>query len=252
MEFFSYLWGNMKYLILFALLFFSFSGDANGDTFPRVYNAHHADSAIEIDGRLDDKAWQKAEKSEYFISMKGVSFPAPEKKTSMKMLWDDNCLYIAAILEEDDIRATMTEHDSVIWHENAFEVFLDPYNDGQIYYEFEINSLGTVMDIVVTKPYSKGGQMILGWECKGMKIAVHCDGTINDPSDSDNFWSVELAIPFTSISREHTAAKDQKTWRVNFTRVDWPSAGVHNSWAWSPTGNDIHIPELWGYLNFIE
>lgn len=243
----------MKHLIFLAFLLFSFTSATDGDIYPRVYNVHHTDSIIEIDGRMNEEAWQQAAWSDYFIDMRGNSFPVPKKHTRMKLLWDDNCLYVAAILEEYNIKASLTEHDSIIFHENAFEVFLDPYNDEQIYYEFEVNALGTVMDIVVTKPYRKGGQMILGWECKGMKVAVHHDGTINDSADTDKSWCVELAIPFTSVSREHSAAKDQKTWRANFTRVDWPAeGGDHDNWAWTPTGNDIHIPELWGYLNFVK
>jgi len=44
----------------------------------------------------------------------------------MQMLWDDECLYIAAEMEEPHLWATLTEHDSIIFHDNDFEVFLDP------------------------------------------------------------------------------------------------------------------------------
>ena len=42
------------------------------------------------------------------------------------MLWDDQYLYIAAELQEPDEKATLTKHDSVIFHDNDFEVFIKP------------------------------------------------------------------------------------------------------------------------------
>ncbi|CEN48597.1 hypothetical protein CCAN2_1920045 [Capnocytophaga canimorsus] len=49
--------------------------------------------------------------------------------------------------------ATLKERDTVIFHNNDFEIFLDPDNDSHNYYEFEINALNTVWDLFLTKPY---------------------------------------------------------------------------------------------------
>ena len=50
------------------------------------------------------------------------------------MLWDDQYLYIGAELEEPDVKATLTAHDSVIFHDNDFEVFIKPLPDTEEYY----------------------------------------------------------------------------------------------------------------------
>ena len=52
--------------------------------------------------------------------------PSPRFRTRVKMLWDDNYLYIAAELEEPNVAAKLTERDSVIFHDNDFEVFIKP------------------------------------------------------------------------------------------------------------------------------
>ena len=49
-------------------------------------------------------------------------------------------------------------HDAVIFHDNDFEVFIDPNGDNHEYYEFEINALGTVWDLFLPKPYKDDGK----------------------------------------------------------------------------------------------
>ena len=45
------------------------------------------------------------------------------------MLWDDKFFYVAAEMEEPHVWGTLTKHDSVIFHDNDFEVFIDPNGD---------------------------------------------------------------------------------------------------------------------------
>ena len=72
------------------------------------------------------------------------------------MLWDDTYLYVGALLEEPHVWATLTQHDSVIFHDNDFEVFIDPDGDNHEYCEIEINALNTEWDLFLNKPYRDG------------------------------------------------------------------------------------------------
>lgn len=236
--------------VLVALL--PFMGFALEKPQDRIYDAQRTTQKIRIDGKLNEQAWQQAVASDCFADIRGEEYPAPLKKTSVKMLWDDEYLYIGATLEEDNVTASITGRDEVIWHDNDFEVFLDPFCDGQLYFELENNALGTVMDLMMTKPYSKGGKFIMDWDYKGLRLATHVDGTLNKPSDKDRAWYVEMAIPFASLNREFKNARKNKVWRVNFSRVEWMAKdGPEDNWVWAPTGKvDIHVPELWGYLRF--
>src|SRR5207245_2578806 len=139
----------------------------------------------------------------------------------VKMLWDDTFLYVAAELREPHVWATLTEHDSVIFHDNDFEVFIEPDGDNRDYDEFEINALGTYWALFLPKPYRDGGRADNGWEIPGLRSAVRCDGTLNDSTDVDRSWSVELAVPWR-VLKEHSARaappRNGDQWRINFSR----------------------------------
>lgn len=223
------------------------------DAGPRSYHAPRAEGRIRIDGRLTETSWQKAPLSDAFADIRGVDYlPAPVKATHVKMLWDDECLYIGAILEEDTVTATLREHDSIIFHDNDFEVFMDPDGDGLRYFEIEINAYGTVMDLLMDKPYRDGGQFFMPWDCRGLRSAVHVQGRINKDGRPDQGWTVEMAIPFASVTIGFTDTRSLSPWCINFSRVEWlVPGGPEENWVWNPTGEvDMHIPSRWGLLYF--
>ena len=232
---------------------------------PRGYVCYRANGPITIDGKLDDAAWADAPWSEPFRDIEGDKRPDPRLRTRMKMLWDDTALYIAAELEEPHVWGTIEQHDAVIFHDNDFEVFLDPDADGHLYGELELNARNTTWDLLLTKPYKDGGKAVDSWEIAGLKTGVHVDGTINDPRDIDRGWTVEIAWPWKGlkeISSSPVPPKDGHQWRINFSRVEWdheivgteyrkvPKRPEHN-WVWSPQGViDMHRPERWGIVQF--
>ena len=93
------------------------------------------------------------------------------------MLWDADYFYVGAELREPHVWGTLTAHDSVIFHDPDFEVFIDPNGDNHEYYEFEINALGTSWDLFLPKPYKDDGKPMNAWEIPGLKSAVFVDGT---------------------------------------------------------------------------
>jgi hypothetical protein len=231
---------------------------------PERYECRRAPSPIRIDGKLDDPAWQSAAWTGYFVDIEGAAKPAPRFRTRAKMLWDDRRLYIAAELEEPHVWATLTAHDSVIFRDNDFEVFLNPTGDTLNYFEFEINALNTGWDLFLPRPYRKRGKADNSWEIPGLETAVAIDGTLNDPRDRDRGWTVEIAMPWPAFT-EHSGKGRPNVgdeWRINFSRVEWQVdvvAGKYvkrpglreDNWVWSPQGEiDMHVPERWGYVRF--
>ena len=238
---------------------------------PRQYVCFFAPSTPVIDGRLDDPAWQAASPTEDFVDIEGSLRPAPRCRTRAWLLWDSQYLYIAAEMEEPDLWATLTKHDDVIYHDNDFEVFIDPDGDTHEYYELEVNALNTTWDLLLLKPYRDGGPAVNAWEIPGLQTAVHCDGTLNDPRDRDRGWSVEIALPWAVLrecARVQSPPTQENTWRINFSRVEWPLEvvdGVYakqkkkstgkdlpeDNWTWSPQGLiAMHYPEMWGRVQF--
>src|SRR5262245_28827455 len=135
---------------------------------PRGYVCARTREPLTIDGDLTKPAWQTAPWSEPFGDIEGDIRPKPRFRTRAKMLWDDRFFYIGADLEEPHVWATLTEHDSVIFHDNDFEVFLDPDGDNHEYYELEMNALNTTWDLRLPKPYRDGGSARNDWEIPGM------------------------------------------------------------------------------------
>lgn len=241
---------------------------------PLSYLCHYTDSPIKIDGKLDDPAWLKAPWSSDYTDIEGKLRPVPALKTRHKILWNEDYLYFAVKLEEPHLWATLEERDCVIFHDNDWEIFLDPDGDTHNYYELEINAKNTVWDLVLTKPYRDGGAALTGWDTKGLKTAVHLNGSINDPSDTDRGWTIEVAIPFSALSELTSVAcppKPTDIWRINFSRVQWhllPDDEAlsryskqsrygkplpEQNWVWSPQGLiDMHYPERWGALCFVK
>lgn len=238
--------------------------------YPLSYQVSKTRIAPVIDG-IPDTVWNKAAWSAAFIDIEGSKKPAPAFATNMKMLWNDTHLFILAYLEEPHLWGTLTEHDAIIYRDHDFEVFLDPRGDGLNYYEIEINVLGTVLDLFMDKPYKDKGNADLGWNASGLQKAVALHGTLNNNSDTDSGWTVELALPFTDLTYRGNAhqPKAGATWRINFSRVEWlmqpegtsytkqkQADGKHlpeQNWVWTPQGViDMHRPEHWGLLHFVE
>lgn len=232
---------------------------------PQGYVCYRTAMPPRLDGKLDDTAWRAAPWTNDFVDIEGDRRPKPRFRTRVKMLWDDQFFYIGAQLEEPHVWATLTKHDSVIFHDNDFEVFIDPNGDNHEYYEFEINALNTGWDLLLPRPYKDGGKAVNSWEIPGLKTAVHIDGTLNEPRDRDKGWSMELAFPWKvlgELAYRPAPPKEGDQWRVNFSRVEWRHELVdrkyrripktkEDNWVWSPQGViDMHRPERWGYVQF--
>ncbi len=232
---------------------------------PRGYVCQQAAAAPKIDGKLDDAAWAAAAWTDEFVDIEGSAKPKPRFRTRAKMLWDDQYFYVAADMEEPHVWGTITKHDEVIFQDPDFEVFIDPNGDSHEYYEFEMNALNTGWDLFLPKPYKDGGSAQNEWEIPGLKTAVHVRGTLNDPSDRDEGWSVEMAFPWKVMgehARRPAPPQEGDQWRVGFSRVEWQieikdgkyvklPKTPENNWIWSAQGViDMHRPERWGFVQF--
>lgn len=214
-----------------------------------LYRSGSTTSPVVIDGKLDELSWQNAPWTGDFVPIQGDHAPGPKFRTRAKVLWDDRALYIAAEIEETDIRAEMKNRDDKLYRENAFEIFIDADGDGKDYLEIEINAINTIFDLIMTKPYRAGGRADAAFSVPGLSSAIGIDGTLNDPSDRDRAWMVELAIPFECLPKP----KAGERWRVNFARVQHdPPGGPATFFTWSPHGKvDMHLPDRFGWVEFV-
>jgi len=233
---------------------------------PKRYDCFRTAAPPVIDGRLDEASWKRAAWTDAFVDIEGDSRPLPRFETRAKMMWDDEYFYVGARLDDPHVWGSLTEHDAIVFQDNDFEVFIDPDGDSREYCEIEVNALNTIFDLLLVRTYRDGGPARHEWDVDGLKTAVHVDGTLSQSADVDSGWSVEMAIPWTSLApyadgRAPPRAED--LWRVNFSRVQWqhqivdgryvkrPDAREDN-WVWTPQGAvNMHLPHRWGFVAFI-
>ena len=252
------------------------------------YVAYRTATKPQIDGRLDEYVWQNAPRSPRFRDL--ILGAETIHDTRAAVLWDDEYLYIAYWIEEPDLQASLTERDAPIYQNNDVEFFIA---GTEAYYEFEINAFGTIYEVLFVwneaykaGAYDKmedlaegqaGSQPFNGvgyknhprglrtgffqWDFPGLQSAVYLDGTINDSSDRDRGWTVELALPWAGMDvlakgdKRNVPPEDHDVWRMDFSRFNQykeaPPANDPGGWAWSPHGVwDSHVPECFTYIHF--
>jgi hypothetical protein len=254
------------------------------------YTAYRIEEPIAIDGHLDEPAWRNAPRSPRFSDM--ITGARSVHDTGAAVLWDRDNFYVGFWIEEPDVQADLTERDSLIYRNNDVELFIAGRD---AYYEFEINALGTIYEVffIWDKEYDKfdyaqeptlrkdhprakewngvgfkehpRGMRTGFWDydLPGLRWAVQVDGTINDASDRDRGWTVELAVPWQSLHLLAQAdgralpPKDGDIWRMDFSRFNTyreaPPADDSGGFFWSPHGSrDSHIPECFPIIHFSE
>lgn len=249
------------------------------------YTAYKIRNAPDINGKLDEAIWKNASRSNSFVDL--ISGSATHLDTRAAVLWDEQYLYVGYWIEEPNVTATHTKRDALIYQDNDVEFFIAG-TDG--YYEFEINSFGTIyevfffwLDAYEKKGYhslaefkrdAPGAKLFNGvgyhhprggrigfwkWDMPGLRSAVQVNGSINNDKDKDKGWTVELAIPWTSLKL--LADGDGRVipplqgdvWRMDFSRFNikkWHENDA-GGWAWSSHGVwDSHVPECFTYIEF--
>ncbi len=147
--------------------------------------------------------------------------------------WDDTSLYVAADLRDDDIWSDYAQHDDPLWKQEVFEVFVFVDDSGLHYLELQVSPRGVTFDARFVQ-YRRGDT---DWS-SAWTTAVAVEGTIDDRTDRDRGWTVEVAIPWSEICSNTSATCPPQVgdrMRVNAFRFDRPAKGPALAYAVSPT-----------------
>lgn len=210
---------------------------------------HRANSAIVIDGRRDEAGWEAAESMGDFEFTWWEQGDPAKQQTDAKLLWDDDYLYVSFVCSDQDVRATRQGRDSQVYRDDCVEVFASPeFDHPEHYFNLEMNALGEQLD-----QYRPQGEMLEQWNPEGIRIAVSVDGTINDASDTDTGWSLEVAIPFNAFSKVLPGGRPRggDRWRLNLSRLE-QEMNVKSQWSQGDRNFPrFHHPEYFGFVEFV-
>lgn len=257
--------------------------------------AKKIDTPISIDGNIEKEIWKSANWSKRFVDM--ATGAAGMYNTQAAILWNDTHLYVAFTAEEPFVEAKLTERDSIIFLENDLELFID---GGDCYYELEVNAANTIYEVffVWKDAYKKGGKFDIpmfdvhqpqaytfggdydrtgasfwkgthprgirwaftNFDMPGLETAVTVDGTLNDNTDIDKGWNLEIAIPWCSLgllaNGRTIPPANGDVWKMFLGRFQkLMTSGIevspHPAMALNSHGiYDTHLTERWSSIQF--
>lgn len=206
---------------------------------------------VVVDGKLDEAVWKRAAVIAPFTPNRGEG--RDSEGTEVRAWYDDTALHLGWVCTDQDIEATFTARDSKFWEEEVVEFFIAPDKLDQ-YFELQWNPLGGMFDAIIHNELGPDGlskKFTGDWDftAKGIRHAVHVDGTVANPHDDDKAWTVEVTVPFADLGV--SAPKPGTVWRGNFYRFSRGKNNPELQLSWSPTRlPSFHQPSKFGYLEF--
>ncbi len=199
------------------------------DVGPTRIRIARAVNPITLDGIASEPVWQRVPETVLVESLEGEP---QTPTTAMRGAYDDHALYVFARLRDHDVWANHTQHDAPLWEEEAFELFV--FHDVQgAYVELQVAPSGVRFDARFTARRRGDDAWNGSWQA-----AASVEGTLDNRRDRDHGWSVEIAVPWTTLCEAievgcNGPAPGNEV-RLNAFRLDRTRRGAR-AWALSPT-----------------
>jgi hypothetical protein len=191
----------------------------------RVARAVRRQGGIELDGRLDDAAWQTAPTHSDFWQRAPKEGQAPTYRTEFRVVYDDHAIYVGLRAFDPDpaqIRARLHRRD-LESHADWMGVIFDSYHDRRTGFGFAVNAAGVQRDVLLYDDSSEDS----GWDAV-WSSAVAIDG---------QGWTAELRIPLGQL---RFSGKAQQVWGVQVMRLIG-RLGEQSLWSPSPTTSQGYV-----------
>ncbi|HQZ16625.1 MAG TPA: DUF5916 domain-containing protein, partial [Vicinamibacteria bacterium] len=161
------------------------------------------EGSINVDGKLDESAWQQAIPFTTFTQRDPNEGQRVSEETEVRVMYDDDSIYIGARLKDSQpgaIKALLGRRDSDL-ASDSFTVYLDPYNDKRTGFYFGVSAGGTLSDGTLYND---------DWDDNAW------DGIWEGRAKPDGAgWQAEFRIPLSQLRfKQEEAAR----WGVNFRR----------------------------------
>lgn len=187
-----------------------------------VYKVFPAGEKIVIDGKNDEMIWRKAEAREFNNHYREEK-PSDRQKSSFRMVRDAQYLYVFFEFEDQFLTARETNPDSEPYLDDCAEIFIIPAPDSlDSHIGFELNIYKASNDFIYFNNYYQDRDYVLKGFDPEFNAGVTYSGSLNDNSDTDQGWTLELAIPFDNFRNlpNQLFPGDQVKWAFQAVRQD--------------------------------
>jgi len=190
-----------------------------------VLRVPHVRGEIVLDGDTDDPGWTTRPGPARTGPFRRPNGVAARPYSDARLVWGDGHLYVVLYAADEDIRSLADRGDGPEWRDDSFRLV---FQRGDLEYAIEVSPEGKVAD-AVRRP---GRPFDYAWN-SGAHISHEADGTMNDSTDTDEEWVVEMAIPLESLG-----VRGDRGDRIGFAarRCNSPENGarVCAGWGESP------------------
>ncbi|MFC2167807.1 DUF5916 domain-containing protein [Acidobacteriota bacterium] len=163
-----------------------------------------SESQIQIDGELNEEAWQRATALTDFIQNTPDEGASATEKTEVFILYSQDSLYIgvrAYDSEYDKIKSILARRDSKL-PSDWINIWIDSYHDHRSAFQFSVNPAGVKRDIYWSDERKQDDDWDAVWD---VEVSLDQEG-----------WYAEFRIPFSQI---RFPKKDTHTWGFQAARV---------------------------------
>jgi len=214
------------------------------------YDVKRTTQKIVIDGIADEADWASAEVAHYQFAW---HTEGEKEATEVRMLWDDTFLYLYYKCDDKWIWAEHYNTNSTTYKDDCIELFWDPNpkdTSRRKYNMFEINCIGNLLSVYVGsgQPIKEKISRILP-----PHIAQTVNGTVNDDSDIDEGWVIEVAVRFEDYTEIYDGSTPDEgdMWRIGLNRLGGKTNQQHSMWSPSQTEKpNFHRPQDFGEIYF--
>ncbi len=164
-----------------------------------MFKVSKTNQRIAIDGKMDEEVWARTE-ARTFDNFYRIDKPDDQQQTTFRMLWDEKNLYLFYQMEDKYLTARETKRDGEPYLDDCAEIFFITVPDSlDTHIGYELNLYKASNDFVYFNDFYQGKHGILKTFNPDFEVEVTYDGTINDNSDIDKGWTMEIAIPISNF-----------------------------------------------------
>ena len=224
-----------------------------------VFKVSKVSEPMVIDGKMDEVSWSKTEARtlDYFYR---VDKPTDQQKSTFRMLWGKEKFYVFFEMEDQYITARETKRDGQPYLDDCAEIFFITAPDSlDTHFGYELNLNKAVNDFIFFNDYVKGKDVVYKTFNPDFEVEVTYDGTINDNSDIDKGWTMEMAIPYSNFGElgKVVAIEPGNKWAFLAIRQDRNDAegdrrSTSTIFPIYDISKNVHQANRFGLMEFVE